>query len=107
MLMSTGQVAPLLMGAHIYVIWIWLTIRIWQSVIGHCGYSFPWDPVRLVPLYEGGDYHYYHHLDPRGNMSGILPYLDRVWGWMSPNYSRYKQEKLGGRKRLLKLNWNK
>jgi len=105
MLMSTGQVAPLLMGAHIYVIWIWLTIRIWQSVVGHCGYSFPWDPVRLVPLYEGGDYHYYHHLDARGNISGILPYLDRIWGRVSPNYSQYKQEKLGGRKRFLKLNW--
>jgi 4-alpha-methyl-delta7-sterol-4alpha-methyl oxidase len=105
-LMGTGQVAPLLMGANIYVIWIWLAIRIWQSVAGHCGYAFPWDPVRLVPLYEGGDYHYFHHIDARGNISGILPYLDRIWGAVAPKYAIYKGARLGGKRRFLKLRWS-
>ena len=105
-LVTTGQIAPLLMGAHVYVIWAWLFIRIWQSVGGHSGYSFPWTPLRLIPLFEGGDYHYYHHTDQRGNMSGILPYLDRIWGRTSPTYTKYKQAQLNGkRKRWLKLSW--
>ena len=106
LIVSTGQIAPLLMGAHIYVIWGWLFIRIWQSVVGHCGYVFPWSPLKLIPMYEGGDYHYFHHIDQRGNISGILPYLDRIWGKVSPSYQDYKKNKVSKKRILfLKLKW--
>ena len=107
-LMSTGQVLPLMIGAHITVIWIWLTIRIWQSVVGHCGYTFPWDPVRIFPLYEGGDYHYYHHIDASGNLSGIVPYLDRFWGRVSLSYLSFKLARhSSGKSGLFKLTWKR
>lgn len=102
---STGYFAPLLMGAHIYVIWIWVVIRISQSVFGHCGYEFPWNPLKLIPLYEGGAYHYFHHIDQRGNMSGILPYLDRIFGKVAPKYRRYKEAHRGESIEILKLKW--
>jgi 4-alpha-methyl-delta7-sterol-4alpha-methyl oxidase len=106
MIVSTGQLLPVLMGANIYVIWIWLFIRIWQSVLGHCGYEFPWNPLRLIPLYEGSDYHYFHHIDKRGNMSGILPYLDRIWGDVAPKYKVFKQKNpLNKKYTFLKLKW--
>jgi hypothetical protein len=64
--------------------------------------------MKVFPLYEGGDYHYYHHLDPRGNLSGILPYLDRFWGRVSPSYQNYKElRSLGSHFRFLKLSWAK
>lgn len=102
---STGYLAPLLMSAHIYVLWIWVVIRVSQSVIGHCGYEFPWNPLKIIPLYEGGAYHYYHHIDQRGNLSGILPYLDRVWGKVAPKYRAYKEADRGGALNFLKLRW--
>ncbi len=71
---------PMLIGAHLYVVWIWVVIRQFEAVDGHAGYDIPWNPAHWLPLYEGPVYHDFHHAKFKGNYAGFLPYLDRFMG---------------------------
>lgn len=71
---------PMLIGAHLYVVWIWVVIRQFEAVDGHAGYDIPWNPAHWLPLYEGPVYHDFHHSKFKGNYAGFLPYLDRFMG---------------------------
>lgn len=73
-------VGPYLVGAHVYVFWLWIVLRQFEAADGHSGYVFPWNPGHLLPLYEGAGYHDFHHSQYQGNFAGFLPYLDRFWG---------------------------
>lgn len=37
----------LLMGSHVYVLWLWLVIRIFETIDAHSGYSFPYSPFKI------------------------------------------------------------
>jgi plant 4alpha-monomethylsterol monooxygenase len=37
-----------LMGSHVYVLWLWLVIRVLETVDAHSGYSFPLSPFHLL-----------------------------------------------------------
>jgi plant 4alpha-monomethylsterol monooxygenase len=84
------MLGPLLLGAHLYVFWLWIIIRQFEAADGHCGYDFPYNPVKLIPFYHGAVYHDFHHARFKGNYAGFLPYLDK---WMGntyvPEYLRY------------------
>jgi 4-alpha-methyl-delta7-sterol-4alpha-methyl oxidase len=82
-------VGPLLLEAHIVTLWIWVIIRQWEAAEGHCGYSLPWNPSHLVPLYGGVEYHDFHHAKFHGNYSGFLGYLDRIFGEYSKGYREH------------------
>lgn len=80
---ATGAIAlipPLIVGAHLYVLWIWIIIRQFEAADGHCGYDLPKNPVKLIPFYHGAVYHDFHHARFKGNYSGFLSYLDRFMG---------------------------
>ncbi|WP_339905004.1 sterol desaturase family protein [Pseudomonas guineae] len=90
-------VGPMLIGAHIYVIYLWVIMRQIEGADGHIGYDIPWNPVHLLPVYEGPVYHDFHHAKFKGNYAGFLPYLDKYLGKTHiPEYLRYVQgKKLG------------
>ena len=77
---SLTLVGPILLGAHIYVVWLWVILRQVEGADGHIGYDIPWNPAHLFPLYEGPVYHDFHHAKFKGNYAGCLPYLDRYLG---------------------------
>jgi plant 4alpha-monomethylsterol monooxygenase len=48
----TANVIPtiggcLIIGSHAYVLWLWLVIRVFETVDAHSGYSFPYSPFRI------------------------------------------------------------
>ena len=91
---SLALVAPLILGAHLYVLWIWIIIRQFEAADGHCGYDLPYNPVKLIPLYHGAVYHDFHHARFKGNYSGFLSYLDGFMGnTYIPQYLTYIKEK--------------
>ena len=57
-IVATGfinYVRPYCWGA-LYVFWLWIIIR--QFVAdSHCGYDFPYNPVKLILFYHGAVYH--------------------------------------------------
>ena len=87
----------MLLGAHIYVVWLWVIIRQIEGADGHIGYDIPWNPAHLFPLYEGPVYHDFHHAKFKGNYAGFLPYLDRYLGKTHiPAYLRYVKARRQG-----------
>jgi len=61
-----GNLLPVMMGptilkSHIITLWLWILIRITVSIDEHCGYTFPWSPVRLIPFGATVDGHDFHH----------------------------------------------
>lgn len=77
---SLMLLGPVLLEAHLYVVWIWVVIRQIEAVDGHIGYDIPWNPLHHLPVYQGPAYHDFHHARFKGNYAGCLPYLDRYMG---------------------------
>jgi methylsterol monooxygenase len=40
-------------GIHIFTVWFWVVIRLWQTVDVHSGYDFPWSPNHYIPFWGG------------------------------------------------------
>jgi methylsterol monooxygenase/4-alpha-methyl-delta7-sterol-4alpha-methyl oxidase len=94
---SLMLLGPILIGAHLYVIWIWVALRQFEAVDGHTGYDIPWNPAHWLPVYEGPVYHDFHHAKFKGNYAGFLPYLDKYMGnTYIDDYLQYLKAKKSG-----------
>ncbi|MQL79268.1 hypothetical protein Taro_011701, partial [Colocasia esculenta] len=74
---------PALTGPHLFTLWLWMTLRVLETVEAHCGYHFPWSPSNFIPLYGGADFHDYHHrvlYTKSGNYSSTFTYMDWLFG---------------------------
>ena len=77
-------IGPIMLSSHIYVVYAWFIWRQMEAVDGHLGYSFKWNPMRLVPFYHGPEFHDRHHETYKGNYAGFLPIIDRWLKTQSP-----------------------
>ena len=94
---SLMLLGPTIIGAHLYVIWIWVALRQFEAVDGHAGYDIPWNPAHWLPVYQGPVYHDFHHAKFKGNYAGFLPYLDKYMGnTYIVEYLRYLEAKKVG-----------
>jgi 4-alpha-methyl-delta7-sterol-4alpha-methyl oxidase len=85
----TGSLAlagPLLVGAHVGVVWLWFSFRQWEAAEGHCGYDFPWTPTHFLPFNDGAVHHDVHHARVRGNYAGFLTHVDGFFGTYARGY---------------------
>nr|CAD1817654.1 unnamed protein product [Ananas comosus var. bracteatus] len=72
-------VGPALTGPHLLTLWLWVVLRVLETVEAHSGYHFPWSPSNFLPLYGGADFHDYHHrllYTKSGNYSSTFVYMD-------------------------------
>ncbi len=46
-------VGPVLFTRHLFSLWVWLFVRLYQTVEAHSGYDFPWSPTKLIPFWGG------------------------------------------------------
>ena len=86
-------VGPLLLGAHIVTLYVWIAVRQWEASEGHCGYDLPFSPLALLPFCHGAAHHDFHHSRRRGNFGGFLPLWDRVFGTQARGYAEYVAER--------------
>ncbi|GFP91194.1 methylsterol monooxygenase 2-2 [Phtheirospermum japonicum] len=85
-------VGPAITGPHLITLWLWMVLRVLETVEAHCGYHFPWSLSNFLPLYGGSvllhlfsllfsaDFHDYHHrllYTKSGNYSSTFVYMDR------------------------------
>lgn len=47
---------------HIFTVYLWITLRLWQAVDAHSGYDFPWSLRHFIPFWAGADHHDFHHM---------------------------------------------
>ncbi|KAL2925211.1 Methylsterol monooxygenase 2-2, partial [Bienertia sinuspersici] len=76
-------VGPAITGPHLFTLWLWMVLRVLETVEAHCGYHFPWSPSNFFPLYGGSDFHDYHHrllYTKSGNYSSTFVYMDWIFG---------------------------
>jgi hypothetical protein len=43
----------MLLARHLFSLWFWLFVRLYQTVEAHSGYNFPWNPTRFIPFWGG------------------------------------------------------
>lgn len=46
-------VGPAITGPHLITLWLWMVVRVLETVEAHCGYHFPWSISNFLPLYGG------------------------------------------------------
>lgn len=76
-------IGPALTGPHLFTLWLWMVLRVIETVEAHCGYHFPWSPSKFIPLYGGADFHDYHHrvlYTESGNYASTFTYMDWLFG---------------------------
>ncbi|CAH2038667.1 unnamed protein product [Thlaspi arvense] len=91
-------VGPALTGPHLITLWLWMVLRVLETVEAHCGYHFPWSLSNFLPLYGGADFHDYHHrllYTKSGNYSSTFVYMDWIFG-TDKGYRRLKSLKENG-----------
>ncbi|CAN1329182.1 Methylsterol monooxygenase 2-2, partial [Linum perenne] len=76
-------IGPAITGPHLSTLWLWVTLRVLETVEVHSGFHFPWSLSNFLPLYGGADFHDYHHrllYTKSGNYSSTFTYMDRIFG---------------------------
>jgi len=81
-------VGPVLLTRHLFSLWVWLLVRLYQTVEAHSGYNFPWNPTRFIPFWGGAIFHDFHHETFTGNFSSTFTYMDWMFGTSKQYYTR-------------------
>ncbi|KAI0919861.1 C-4 sterol methyl oxidase [Taiwanofungus camphoratus] len=96
MILGTGTIAgPLLYcyfrrDLHIFTMYIWITLRLFQAVDAHSGYDFPWSLQHIVPFWSGAEHHDFHHMAFVNNFSTSFRWCDRLFG-TDDKYRQYRE----------------
>eukprot|EP01121_Diplochlamys_sp_Union-15-3_P020560 TRINITY_DN803_c0_g1_i1.p1 TRINITY_DN803_c0_g1~~TRINITY_DN803_c0_g1_i1.p1 ORF type:complete len:282 (+),score=24.82 TRINITY_DN803_c0_g1_i1:47-847(+) len=83
---------PFVFCRHMFVLWVWLFFRVFQTIEAHCGYDFPWSPRHWIPFWGGAEFHDFHHETFSGNFSSTFTIWDRVFG-TDVKYRERKEKK--------------
>lgn len=90
--LGTATIAgPMIIGPHLFTLYLYLTLRAIQTVECHSGYDFPWSLNRWFPLYGGADFHDHHHRIHSGNYSSMFTWVDALMGTDS-SYQIWKRK---------------
>lgn len=89
---SLVLIGPLLVGCHVYTLWIWVLFRQWEAAEGHAGYYIPWSITRWMPGGHAALHHDYHHAKVKGNYAGFFAIWDRVFGTYSVGYEEFYEK---------------
>lgn len=71
---------PIFMGTHAYVFWLWLFIRLLETIDAHSGYSFPLSPFHALPFQGGAERHDFHHSHNVGCFGSFTIFWDWICG---------------------------
>ncbi|EWM23673.1 sterol 4-alpha-methyl-oxidase [Nannochloropsis gaditana] len=71
---------PVILGVHPLVLYLWLALRIWETVDAHSGLALPWSPYYLLPCFAGPLFHDFHHMATTKGAYGVLGLMDYIFG---------------------------
>lgn len=78
-----ANMLPTLLGAfimhsHPFTLWIWLIIRISETIDAHSGYYFPCSPFKLFSFQGGAERHDFHHSHNVGCYGSFTIFWDHI-----------------------------
>jgi 4-alpha-methyl-delta7-sterol-4alpha-methyl oxidase len=88
----TGLLAllgPMLVGAHVVTLYLWVIVRQWEAAEGHCGYHLPFSPLGWLPGSHAADFHDFHHAKFVGNYAGFFGWFDGLMGTWAKGYPEH------------------
>ena len=86
---------PLLMGSHVLVFWLWLSMALTFTIDAHSGYYFLISPFNKLPFQVGSDRHDYHHSHNVGCYGAAFVFWDWIMG-TDKHFLEYDQKKKSG-----------
>ena len=112
-ILGTGTIAgPMLYcyftrNLHIFTVYIWITLRLFQAIDAHSGYGscclprprstvllclldFPWSLQHILPFWSGAEHHDFHHMAFTNNYSTSFRWCDRLFG-TDDKYREYRR----------------
>lgn len=63
---------------HLFTMYTWIVLRLFQAIDAHSGYDFPWSLRRIIPFWAGADHHDLHHEKFIGNYASSFRWWDFV-----------------------------
>lgn len=82
----------LLMGSHVVTLWLWLFLRVVETVDTHSGYSWPFYPFHIIPFIQGGaERHDFHHSHNLGCYGSFTIFWDHVMG-TDADFKKHQQK---------------
>eukprot|EP00055_Hartaetosiga_balthica_P015450 m.91262 g.91262 ORF g.91262 m.91262 type:complete len:278 (+) comp8867_c0_seq1:110-943(+) len=70
---------PILLGTPFSILLFWMTLRVWETVDAHSGYTFKWSPWELFQSWQGGaERHDFHHSRNVGSFGSFT----KLWDWV-------------------------
>lgn len=85
------MLGPILCATHLLEVWVWLCVRLIQTVEAHCGYDFPWSGYNVIPFWGGAKFHDFHHEKFTGNYASTFVIWDKVFGTDKQYWDREKK----------------
>ena len=83
------------MGSHVVTLFLWLILKICQTIDTHGGYAWPYSPYTLFPsVQSGAARHDFHHSHNKGCYGSFTVFWDELMG-TDAEFKKY-QEKMKG-----------
>lgn len=82
MLLAIGTVgSPILWVSltgdlHLFTMYMWIVLRLFQAIDAHSGYDFPWSLRHFLPFWAGAEHHDVHHEKFIGNYASSFRWWD-------------------------------
>ena len=73
------------LGSHVFTFWLWIALRLWETLDVHSGFSFKWSPFHVFPFQGGADRHYFHH----SHNVGCYGSFTIFWDWITGTFSNF------------------
>jgi sterol desaturase/sphingolipid hydroxylase (fatty acid hydroxylase superfamily) len=85
----------LLMGSHLYVLALFVALRVWKTCDAHCGYNlpFPFSIWHGLPGMLGSDMHDFHHESKQG-MDSCFGAMTTFWDYVMGTDRNFYKSKL-------------
>jgi methylsterol monooxygenase len=74
---------------HIFTVYVWIVLRLFQAIDAHSGYDFPWSLQHILPFWSGAEHHDFHHMAFTNNFSTSFRWWDRIFG-TDDKYRQYR-----------------
>ncbi|KAF8063376.1 C4-methyl sterol oxidase [Lyophyllum atratum] len=65
---------------HIFSMYVWMTLRLFQVIEAHSGYDFPWSLQHILPVWSGAEHHDFHHMAFANHLATSFRWWDRICG---------------------------
>ncbi|RGP60218.1 c-4 sterol methyl oxidase [Fusarium sporotrichioides] len=65
---------------HLFTMYLWIILRLFQAIDAHSGYDFPWSLRNFLPFWAGADHHDLHHEKFIGNYASSFRWWDYFMG---------------------------